>query len=170
MTAALMYISMFYACSNSHSSIYGASLCLHFMTVSSPIKASASCLLHNKLGCSWLKVTALINKPWFSPRFLHCSHLLLWRKCICCSLLLVVSGALVNKEVDKLWSSIRILLQLITDIKEIIVSAKHWFFCSHYTPCQLNLTSIWCHFQWICLINVYVGRKMLSPSSIALCR
>lgn len=52
---------------------------------------------------------------------------------MCCSLLLVVSDVLVNKEVDKLSSSIRIPLQLITVIKEIIASGKHWFFCSLHT-------------------------------------
>lgn len=92
---------------------------------------------------------------------------------MCCSLLLVVGDVLVNKEVDKLSSSIRILPQLITVIKEIIASAKHWFFfcCSHYTPCHLNLRSVWCHFQWIWILNVYVGlKKMCRPSSAALCR
>lgn len=51
------------------------------------------------------------------------------------------------------------MLQLITIIKKIIATAKHWLFCFHYTPCHLNLCPFWCHFQWICPTDAYVGPK-----------
>lgn len=106
-----------------------ASFCVNFMErcLCNPIKTDTSCLPQNKTGCCWLKVITLINKARSNcPQSFHRSLHSLLLKPSCCSLLLVVSD--VNKEADKLSSAIRIMLQLISIIKKIMASAKHWFF------------------------------------------
>lgn len=100
--------------------------------------------------------------PKVSPTF----YLLLQHKQICCRLLLVVSDVLLHEEVDKLSSTIRILLQLITILKENSFSRALIFLLSLHTLSSKSLLSLM-PLPMNFASKVYVGLKMCWPSSIA---
>lgn len=148
---------------SSSSNLDGTSsfLCSFFfieLRLCSRMQTEASGVPQNKSGCGWLEVITLTNK--------------MWRNCpmsigVLLNITVVQSHLAVYCE-PVVWFNyhVKITLQFITVIKKkIIAAAKHWFIylfslCFHYTACHLNLCSVWCHIQWICLINVYAMLKM----------